>query len=84
MFQIDLVALGVVVVAVIAAFVRLEMKVAHLKEDQNNTKVNIEKINRDHKERDIAIWDKFDSVHSMLLNISTQLGKIEGKIDIHK
>lgn len=73
-YKVDIVKAAICVVSIIVLFVRMEMKIRYCEKD-------LGEIKNSHDEKSAVIGDKFEEVHKTLLNISNQLGRVEGKID---
>lgn len=79
------VAMIAILMGAFAHVVRMEMKISAQQKEIDSLTLALAKeiadVKTQHELKERAIWDKIESVHSILLSLVQGLGRLEGKID---
>lgn len=79
--QFEVTAALLAAIAFLVWLLRLEGQVIKLKEDNIRLEKELDETRGLHHEKDRVIWDKIDSLQTMVQDVLKSLGRLEGKME---
>ena len=80
----ELFGIAVIIVGLIAWFVRLESEVKNNKEDilalEKAYQLRVAELKLEHDKEYTSLWDKLDTVQKSLNSLLTAVGRVEGRL----